>query len=148
MKQERGVTLTSLCIYVIALIIILGMMSTFLSYFYENTNETLVKSDSNEQYIRFLAYFTKDINSDNLKTVVLSDDLYTITFQFLNGTEHEYTLRNGEIFYIDPDAKKQIALCTDVSIDAPPFKLEESNKIKTIFVINKKMFTNIFYIAN
>lgn len=73
MKQERGVTLTSLCIYVIGLITVIGLMSTFTSYFAKNTNDTVVKSNSGEEYIRFLAYFTKDVNSSNLNTVSLYD---------------------------------------------------------------------------
>lgn len=151
MKQERGVTLTSLCIYVLALIVVIGLMSTFVSYFYKNTNETVVKSDSGEEYTRFLTYFTKDVNDDNLKNVRLSGDSYTITFEFLNGTEHQYTLKNNKVYYVENDGadiKKQIVLCTDVSINYTPFRLENSNKIKVSFLINDEIFTNTFYTIN
>ena len=81
MKEERGVTLTSLCIYIISLTIAIGLLSTFASYFMKNTNDIIVKSNSGEEYARFLTYFTKDVNSENLSSVQLYNSGRGITFE-------------------------------------------------------------------
>lgn len=146
LKQEKGVTLTSLCIYVLGLIVVIGLMSTFTSYFYKNTNDTVVKSNSGEEYTRFLAYFTKDVNSDTLKNVSTSTN--SITFEFQNGKKHQYTFKNKKIYYVEPvdaDVQKQIVLCTKVT-SALPFRLD-GKKIITNFLIGDEKYSNSF-IAN
>ena len=38
MKEERGITLTSIIIYIVALLIVIGIVSSISSYFYRNIN--------------------------------------------------------------------------------------------------------------
>ena len=66
MKSNRGVTLTSLVIYIIGLTIVITLMGIISNYFYRNINDVTIKQNADEQYSRFLAYLTKDANSDNL----------------------------------------------------------------------------------
>ena len=63
MKSQKGVTLMSVVIYIIVLTTIVGMMSTLTRYFYSNTEETIISSNTAEQNTRFLSYITNDINS-------------------------------------------------------------------------------------
>lgn len=63
MKSQKGVTLMSVVIYIIVLTTIVGMMSTLTRYFYNNTEETIILSNTAEQNTRFLSYITNDINS-------------------------------------------------------------------------------------
>lgn len=63
MKTNKGMTLISLIIYIIVLAILIGMISMFTQYFYKNTDETIVTNNTSEQYTRFIAYLTKDVNS-------------------------------------------------------------------------------------
>ena len=105
MKSNKGVTLTSLVIYVVGLVIIVGLMSTFNGYFNKNLNEVVIKQNSQEQYSKFLSYLTKDVNSENLiyvKSGVNSQDC--IIFKFNNGEEHQYIYQNDSIYYLNIDS--------------------------------------------
>ena len=61
MKSNRGVTLTSLVIYIIGLVIVITLMSNFSGYFYKNLSEVTIKQNADEQYSKFLSYITKDL---------------------------------------------------------------------------------------
>ena len=63
MKSNKGLTLIALIVYIIALSITIGGLSTLLKYFYRNTNETTISAESSEQYTRLATYITDDINS-------------------------------------------------------------------------------------
>lgn len=116
MKSNKGVTLTSLIIYIIGLIIIIGIMNTFFSYFYSNVNEVTLKNQSYEQYIKFLSYITTDMNSQNIVTIKVGDKY--IQLKLSGGTEHQYVYQDGIIYYLDVEngnINKAITLCKDVS---------------------------------
>ena len=66
LKSNRGVTLTSLVIYIIGLTIVIALMGLISNYFYQNITDVTIKQNADEQYSKFLAYLTKDANSDNL----------------------------------------------------------------------------------
>ncbi len=63
MKSNKGMTLISLLIYLIVLFVVIGTMSLIIKYFYENMDETVISSDTSDQYSRFIAYISSDINS-------------------------------------------------------------------------------------
>ena len=62
-KANTGVTLISLLIYIIVMTVVIGTISSVMKYFYKNTDEVILSSDTAEQYSRFVAYMTDDINS-------------------------------------------------------------------------------------
>ena len=99
MKSNRGVTLTSLVIYIIGLVIIIALMSNFSGYFYKNLSEVTIKQNADEQYSKFLSYITKDANADNLTYVKSgAEGKDCIIFVFSDGTEHQYIHQN-QIYY-------------------------------------------------
>ncbi len=63
MKSNRGITLISLIIYVIVLSVVIGTTSMLIKYFYANTEDTVISSKTANQYSRFVAYITDDVNS-------------------------------------------------------------------------------------
>ena len=63
MKSKKGITIISLIVYVIVLSIVIGTTSIIIKYFYNNTEETVVSKKTANQYTRFVAYLTDDINS-------------------------------------------------------------------------------------
>ena len=81
LKSDKGITLTSLVIYVIVLLIVIGLMSGFSEYFYKNANKITIKENYEEQYTRFLAYLIKDTNSDQLNFIKIK------TVYYLNVSE-------------------------------------------------------------
>ena len=62
MKGEKGITLISVVIYLIAMVIIIALIASLSGYFYKNININNETQDINLQYSRFNSYFTEDIN--------------------------------------------------------------------------------------
>lgn len=63
MKSNKGITIITLTVYIIVLTVVIGTVSMMMRYFYHNSDETVIAKDSANQYTRFLAYITDDINS-------------------------------------------------------------------------------------
>ncbi len=127
MRSNKGITLTSVLIYVIGLVIVVGMLNTFSSYFFTNVDEIVAEDSAQEQYSRFLAYITKDINSEDLlvaKTGVEFDKRY-IMLKFKDGIEHQYIIQNGNLYYLDirENVDKIINLCKNVNDEQDAFIL-------------------------
>ena len=141
MKSNRVVTLTSLVIYIIGLTIVIALMGIISNYFYQNITDVTIKQNADEQYSKFLAYLTKDANSDNLvyvQTGVNGED--NIIFRFDNQEEHQYIVKNSNIYYISIENinEKKIVLCENVS-SSKVFNYSD-NKLEINFKINDKNF--------
>ena len=63
MKSNKGMTIISLIVYIIVLSVVIGTTSILIKYFYNNTEETVISKNIPNQYSRFVAYITEDINS-------------------------------------------------------------------------------------
>jgi hypothetical protein len=149
MKSNKGMTLISLMVYIIALAIVIGVISMFTKYFYKNKNETIVSNKTTEQYTMFLTYLTDDINSENVKD--LNVDADNINLYFTDGSVHQYAFDESgkKIYYVLYDSKyvkqKQIVLCDNV--ESSEFSYDsENDKIKTQIVINSITYNNSFNI--
>lgn len=146
MKSNKGITLTSLVIYIICLVIVIGLMSSFTGYFFKNTNEVTISQNADEQYTKFLSYITKDVNTDDLiyvKTGVNSTD--SIIFKFETGIEHQYVFANETIYYIsiENQNEKKVTMCENVvkSANNTPVFSYENSKIDINFNIKEKNFS-------
>ena len=69
MKKEDGVTLTSIIIYIIALLIVIGVVSTLTSYFYKNVDIDDESVLTNSQFTKFNSFFTSEINQPGIKVI-------------------------------------------------------------------------------
>ena len=71
MKSNKGMTIISLIVYIIVLSVVIGTSSLLIKYFYNNTEETIISKKTPNQYSRFVAYITDDINSrENKKCTI------------------------------------------------------------------------------
>ena len=116
-KSDKGITLTSLVIYVIVLMIVIGLMSSFLGYFYKNTNKITIKENYEEQFTRFLSYLISDTNSDQLYFVKTDSKNNYLILKYKDGSQHQYIYSNESIYYINVSetAPKKILLCNKVT---------------------------------
>ena len=143
MKNEKGITMTSLIIYIIGLLIVMGLLSSFMNFFYRNINENDSSKDS-EEYSKLILYITNDINSKNIKTIY-SETPQKIFIRFNDEKAHEYSCENKKIYYIEynngNNPIKTISLCNNV--DTCSFTYSD-NKITTSVTIKGKTYTNTF----
>ena len=64
MRSEKGVTLTSLIIYVIAMLIAITIISIMTGYFYKNIDVSTEKYSYLGEYTRFNSYFSEEVNKE------------------------------------------------------------------------------------
>ena len=73
MKSEKGVTLISVIIYVIAMLIIIAVITVLTSYFYTNVDINSASEDLNQQYTKFNSYFTEEVNRKGNKILEIGE---------------------------------------------------------------------------
>ena len=142
LKSCKGITLTSLVIYVIVLMVVIALMSGFSGYFNKNINQITIKEESNEQFTRFLAYLTKDINNENIKFAKTGqeNDIEYIIIKFEENEEHQYLYKKDSIYYINEAKNKKIRICNNVN--SCDFEYDNTNKILTVnIVINNEEYS-------
>lgn len=102
MKSNRGVTTTSLIIYVIAMTIVIGIIATINSFFYSNVMNLEDGSSNISELTKFNMYFLEDIKKANNDIVKLSNN--SITF----SSGNTFTFQDNAIYL------NNIRICEDV----------------------------------
>lgn len=110
MKNNKGITLTSLIIYVIGMTIMVGTIATLTSFFYKNINIGSINNDTT-QYTKFSSIFSEEINrKDNsvVKCKELSDETSYIIFS--SGNQYTFNQKSRSIY------KNNIKICEDIEV--------------------------------
>ncbi len=102
MKSNRGVTTTSLIIYVIAMTIVIGIIATINSFFYSNVMNLEDGSSNIAELTKFNMYFLEDTKKSNNDIVKLSNN--SITF----SSGNTFTFQDNAIYL------NNIRICEDV----------------------------------
>lgn len=114
MKSQKGITLISLTVYIIAMVIIVAIVAVITTYFYANTNSVFSTINPLTEYTRFNSFFTEEVNHSNLK-VLHCEENYII---FDNQVQYSYIGENKGIY------RNKIKICRDVQ------KCTFENKVK------------------
>ena len=109
MKNNKGITMTSLIIYVIGMLILLGTMANLTSFFYKNIDIEEMQDDSSTQYTKFSSIFSEEINNQNnyiidCKTLE-HDGIKQSYIIFASGNQYTYTSQNNCIY------KNNVKIC-------------------------------------
>ena len=104
MKQEKGVTLISLTIYVIVMAIVIGVLAIITNFFYKNVKDVNVDIDPITQYTTFNSYFSEEVNHSNIKVLECKDN-YIV---FDNGVQYSFIEANKGIY------KDNVKICRNV----------------------------------
>lgn len=84
MKSERGITLTSLVIYVIGITIIFTVIANMTIFFNKNSRSIEYTANNSAQITRINEYLISDTQKENLKLIEVTNN--TITMQINNET--------------------------------------------------------------
>ena len=136
MKNNKGITLTSLIIYIIALMIFVGTMATITKYFYKNFKEISINDRVTKEYTEFAKFITEDANSKKIESTFVNDEGHELVLKLNDLTTHRYKLKDNTIYYTEIQngtALKDITLCNDVN--SCTFSLSEN--ILTVSIIFK-----------
>lgn len=104
MKKENGITLSSLVIYIIVMIIVIGVMARVSLMFYNNTENLSKSSKDIIEFNNFNNYFVKEIKTDDNKIDKIAEDGTYILFD----TGNSFSLKNNTIFYNDLEIAKNV----------------------------------------
>lgn len=129
MRKNQGITLTSLVVYIISLLVLVGTMATLTKYFYKNLDEVTIENKVSAEYIEFTNYLTNDTNSQNIENVFLGEDGKKVTIKFTDFSAHRYQIEEGSIYYVeikDNELIKKIRICRDVDDENSNFSLSNN----------------------
>lgn len=145
MRSNKGITLTTLIVYIIVFCIVIGTVATISGYFVKNSDEVVISSNSSEQYNRLTTYLSEDINSINRDSIIIENN-NCINITFKDGLFHKYLYNDEKIYYIsgkDGTIDKTITICN--KIKAYNFK-KEDNKLKISITIEGLTYNNNYSI--
>ena len=100
MKSERGVTLTSLIVYIIAMLLVVGILAVISRYFYRNINNINESIEPHTEYTTFNSYFTDEVNHNGIKVLdcETTEDKTESYIFFDNGVQYTFIQENEGIY--------------------------------------------------
>lgn len=128
-KNNRGITLTSLLIYVIGMTIAIGTIATLTSFFYSNVNVEGLNDDTTTQFSEFTNLMLNEISKTNNSVVDCKTDENDGKISYIIfSSGNQYTFKNNSIY------KNNIKICNNVEDCEFSYKFIDSQyKIKINF---------------
>ncbi len=93
MKSNKGVTLTSLIIYVIGMTIMVSIIATLTSFFYKNIDIGDINSNTT-QYTKFTSILSEEVNKKN-NSVIDCQSLTAGVSYIVFSSGNQYTFNQG-----------------------------------------------------
>lgn len=93
MKNEKGITLVSLVVYIIVMTIVIAVMSSIITNFYNNTDSLQGNTQEILKFGKFNTYFLKEVKTENNKV----DTISTNYILFASG--NSFSISNNTIYY-------------------------------------------------
>lgn len=115
MKSERGVTLTSLVIYLIAMVLTVTIITVITSYFYKNVEVTTQSYDFMGEFTKFQSYFSEEVNLDANKIVEISENQNSTSQVYIvlsSGNQYTYVKANKSIYKNNVKIASHVENCT------------------------------------
>ena len=130
MKSQKGVTLISLIIYIIAMSIVIGILATVTTFFYKDIKDVNIDIDPITQFTNFNSFFTDEVNNPNLRVVECgTTDNQQNYIVFSNGVQYTFVEANNGIY------RDKVKICRN--IDSCTFK-EEIKNGKSVVTVSLK----------
>lgn len=126
MKQEKGITLISLIIYIILLTLVISMLSVVSNMFYLNRQYIIETGEYISEFNKFNMYFIEDVKNNK--------DIYKISENeiiFEDGTKYTYISGTDNGIY-----RNKVKICSNIEkcVFSKEDKVEEKITKKIINV--------------
>lgn len=135
MKDQKGITLISVIIYILAMIIVVAVVANITRYFYSNVSTITDGVDDSYVFTAFNSYFSEDINiyGNNVEKC----DGKSIKFTHNSNT---YTFADNSIYFNNIKICKDVKSCT--------FGYNETTKVITVEIKTaSQTYTNSYTIT-
>lgn len=124
-KSNKGITLAGLAAYMIVILIVLGILTTISTFFYDNLGIIQENARYAAQFDKFNSNFVSDVKKN--KDVSIDAENKTITFE--DGTKYIYNSKDNGIY------REQVKIATNVTY------FYASKKVITINNVEKSIVT-------
>ena len=102
MKKDSGLTITSIIIYIVAMLIVIGIIATITSFFYTNVNNANNTSNNISEITKFHMYFLEETTKQDNEINVITDNRVS----FKSG--HTFTFQDNSIYI------NNVKICEDI----------------------------------
>lgn len=92
MKSEKGITLTSLIIYLGVTMVVVTAIVTFTSFFVSNMDEVRAQEEYAPEFNKFSMFFIGDVKNNRTAEVTPTQ------VKFLDGTIYQYNADKKEVY--------------------------------------------------
>lgn len=123
MKEEKGITLASLIVYIIATITVLSVLAAIIANFTSNLSTLSTEKSIEQKLGNFNLYFIKDVKEIGNSVDEIGQDGSWIRFS--NGDAYE--LQNEKIIFFDSN---HIAMTLLEDVDTCTFSIDNNNPNK------------------
>lgn len=123
MKDNKGITLTSLIIYILVLLIVVTIVANITTFFYSNVINAKENSQNIATITKFNLYFTKDVKKMGNRVETIGENENYIKFTSGNT----YTFQNNAIYF------NNVKICDNVT--NAQFQLKSINDKKVVSVL-------------
>lgn len=135
MKSEKGITLISITVYVIAIVIIVSIVAVITTYFYKNVDDTIVNIDPATQYAKFNTFFAEEVNKSNIKILECQENYIA----FDNGVQYTFVEANKGVYH------NKVKICKDVTNCIFSAQMQNGNQTVTVtMIIGGKTYENTY----
>ena len=98
MKNQKGITLMALTIYLIIFILVVSVVATITSYFYSNVVTFDETTKSYSEINKFNMFFLQDLKDDNILIQTIPNQNSIILYNKENLETINYTAENNGIY--------------------------------------------------
>lgn len=135
MKNEKGVTLISLTVYIIVMALVVGVLAIITTFFYKNTID-IKDIDPITEYITFNTFITDEINHSDINVVECKDN-YIV---FSNGVQYTFIPANKGIY------RNKVKICRGIeNCSFETGREDENDVIRVVFKAQGQSKKNITY---
>lgn len=120
MKSEKGITLISVTVYIIAMLIIITAVTVATAYYYNNVQTSKEKYDALGEYTKFNSYFLEEVNFEKNRVVEIesieksqqNNNYRTNYIVFSSNNQYTFIEENKSIYKNNIKISSYIEDCT------------------------------------
>ena len=127
MKSEKGITLTSLVIYIMVATIVIATMAIVSSFFFSNINLVSDQDKYAVEFNKFNMFFVNDVKNNKTAQV----QTHKITFE--DGTIYEYRAEDKSVYR---NGTKVAELVQELTFTADTYQVENTSTVKNLIRVS------------
>lgn len=136
MKSQKGITMLSLILYVIAMVIVVGIVATITSFFYSNTENISEATDSLGEFNKFNLQIVSEVKQHGNSITSIENGGTRVTF----SSGNTYTFQGNAIY------KNKIKISSDITDCQFRKDIKENKEILAVYFETKNFARTVEYV--